>query len=189
MSRKPLILVDCDNVLCSFVDLYKDLHGILNGRSFEYDEVTDFDYSKCVATPDEDAKIWRHIDTTPGLIAELSEEDGAFAGLDELRSIGRIVCVTKQRSSSRTWCYERECWLRTFCGFGENDIVFAADKALIPGDIFIDDRLDNVIAWDSAHINGAGIVFDQPWNRKPGAIWRAHSWAEVVSIVKAEVLL
>lgn len=188
MTRKPLILVDCDGVLASFVDLYKDLQGILNARSFEYSDVTEFDFTKCVSTPEEDAKIWRHISTTPGLIDDLAPEDGALAGLDELRSFARVVCVTSPADTTY-WCSERVNWLKKVCGFDKRDIIFASAKELIPGDALIDDKLDQVVTWDNAHINGAGIVFDQPWNRKPGAIWRAHSWAEVVSIVKAEVLL
>jgi 5'(3')-deoxyribonucleotidase len=185
---KPLILVDCDGVLASFADLYLTLHAELNHVFRSFADITDFDFSRCVATKEEDERIWRHIDRTPGLVRELSTVDGALAGLAELRKMGEVVCLTSPHIGP-TWVPERFRWLMDVAGFSKREVIFAADKSRVPGRVLIDDNLQHCIDWDEAHRDngGAAVLFAAPYNRKGVPLWmdEAHGWTDVVSVVEA----
>jgi 5'(3')-deoxyribonucleotidase len=181
---KPLILVDFDGVIGDFVSLYLHLHSYLNGRDCTPEQITEFDFTKCIASQSEDGLIWAHLDTTQGLVEGLPVIDGALEGLDRLRQIGRVVCVTSPHTGTY-WSGERFRQLKRL-GFDKRDVVLAADKTLVPGDMLIDDRFETVMAWSRAHPRGVGVIFDQPWNRsrvieRRTRCYRAKGWPKVVA--------
>lgn len=183
----PLILVDADGVLLDFLAVYLDLHSHLNERSCERSEVTNFDFTKCIASPVEDERIWRHFDATRGLVENIPVMDGALEGLDRLRAIGRVVCVASPHTGP-FWSGERfKALLRL--GFSKRDVVLASDKTLIPGDMLIDDRFETVMEWSRAHPKGVGVVFDATYNQQTlerrARAFRAKGWGRVVSIAEA----
>lgn len=182
---RPRILVDCDGVLADFLLLYLELHEGLNGCAHTHEDVTDHDFTKCIATPEQDERVWRHIDKTPGLIRNLFPMEGALHGLGKLRELGDVVCVTSPHIGP-TWVPERFRWLMDLAGFKKRDIVFRSDKKHEPGDVFIDDKLSHVIEWHQHQMNGQGIVFDNAGNRgeAPGSVQRARAWWEVVLLAR-----
>ena len=181
-GRKPLILVDCDEVLTSFLSLYRDLHSHINGKTVEHSDFKRFDFTRCVATAEEDDRIWRHLDETPGLVANMPLMDGALAALDELRSIGRVVCVTTPHVGP-IFPGERLQWLVDVAGFRKADIVMCKDKSLIPGDVFIDDKVKNCESWQREHQRGRAIVFAAPHNRATN-LPRANGWPQAVTLTR-----
>lgn len=190
MSKKPAILIDCDGVLCHFVNAYlRILHEQTGRMHFEVD-VTDFHFSKCVSTSEEDEAVRRHIDRTPGLVRNLEWHDGAKDALSELRRISRVVCVTSPHHGP-TWMPERMAWLREVAGFDKRDIVFASNKDHVNGACLIEDKADAANSWHyQADGMRVGILVARPWNRKhhrtSGALV-AHDWAEVVEFARQAV--
>lgn len=179
------ILVDCDGVLCDTVTAYLELVREHTGRVHALADVTDFRFSKCVVSEEEDAHIWQNmIDRRPDFVVQLPELPGALVGLLELRQSARVVALTSPHIGPH-WMHERAAWLMRR-GFSKADIVFAKDKAHVPGTVLIDDSLDNCREWAAAHPTGTAIVFDQPWNQgdTAGNIVRACSWLEVLRRVR-----
>lgn len=182
--KRPDIWVDCDGVLADFVGTYLGLHAMLNGRACCRDEVTAFDFSKCVATPEEDEKIWRHIDKTPGIVRGLVAIPGAADALEELRTIGHVRCLTSPHLGP-TWMHERAQWLAAL-GFKKADIVFCSDKKLVHGDVLIDDKLETVLEYKDHHPRSVPVLFDAPYNQREPSdrLLRARGWTHAVYLVR-----
>jgi 5'(3')-deoxyribonucleotidase len=178
------IWVDVDGVCANFTALYLSLLNQRFGRMRVFEEVTKFDFSACVSNKDEDRWIWQHIDATPGLVYQLDDLPGARDGLAALRTLGKVRALTSP-TFGPTWMPERARWLLDR-GFAKADIVFCSDKALVPGDVLIDDRLETCIEWQAAHPNGTAIVFDAPYNQGDlQGCTRCRGWIEVVECVAA----
>lgn len=66
-------------------------------------------------------------------------------------------------------------------GFKYRDICFAADKATVGADAYVDDAPHNHEAIEAAGTDC--ILYDQPYNQHVDARYRAKSWGEVYSLV------
>jgi 5'(3')-deoxyribonucleotidase len=176
------IWVDCDGVMADFVGLYLSILNYHTGRDHVHEHVTCFDFASCVASTDEDERVWRHIDAHPGLVRGLEFIAGAKEALDELRKLGTVRCLTSPHLGP-TWMPERARWLQA-AGFTKKQIVFCSDKALVPGDVFIEDNKDTCEAWQAAHPGGLAILFDAPHNQGPTTCIRALGWASVLGVLR-----
>jgi len=110
----------------------------------------------------------------------------AKEGLAKLKSVGDVVWVTSPLQSSPHWIPERTLWLQQLTGEDKPTIMFAWDKSRYQGDVFIDDRLENVEAWADVHRGSLPIVWDRPYNRErtlPG-IQRTDSWERVLQLIQ-----
>jgi 5'(3')-deoxyribonucleotidase len=178
------ILVDCDGVLADFQQAYLtalfETSGVIRGIG----DVTDFDFTKCVATKEQDNAVWRHIDRTPGFVRKLDWHPGAEDGLTELFMLGHVVCVTSPHIGP-TWMFERMHWL-TERGFSSKDVVFAKDKSIVSGHVLIDDKPEHCDEWSFSSGNYS-ILLDAPYNRVPVGrlVHRAKDWTAVVDGVKS----
>lgn len=182
------ILVDCDGPLSDFIATYLHLHRELNGQVRHKHDVTNFDFAKCVSTKDEDEKIWRHIDATKGIVRHIPYECGSIAGLDQLRKLGRVVCVTSPHFGP-TWMPERAEWLIDR-GFHKRDIVFRKDKAHEPGDVLIDDKPEHCREWLAENPKGIALLYGMPHNRADFKVlehpryWIVDNWDDVIHSVR-----
>jgi 5'(3')-deoxyribonucleotidase len=185
MTRPFKIWVDCDGVLCDFVAAYLSLVKEHTGRVHTHDDVTHFELHKCVVSKDEDNHIWRNLIDRPGFISNMVDLPGAAEGLAAMRELGWVGALTSPHLGP-FWMPERAQWLLAR-GFKKRDIVFASDKAHVPGDVLIDDRVDNCVDWATAHPLGTAIVLDMPWNRYGATrrnMVRASGWTDAVAIVR-----
>jgi 5'(3')-deoxyribonucleotidase len=182
---KPKIFVDVDGCLVDFATSYLSVLLMQTGRYHSHAQVTDFDFTKCVASPAEDDAVWRHIDRTPGFVTRLQPMDGAITALAELRTLGTVRALTAPHLGP-TWMHERSRWLLS-AGFTKREIIFCSDKPLVPGDVFIEDRKDTCEAWQEAHPDSLAILFDQPHNQGASPCIRARGWPEAVAMVRARL--
>lgn len=178
-----VILLDIDGVIVDFTSAYLDVLATQTGRRHSADDVTCFDYGRCVATPAEDAAVWRHVGATPGFVYDLPLYDGALDFLAELREHGRVVACTSPASAQ--WAAERYQLLIDVAGFDKRDIVIARSKELVHGDFLIDDAAHNIEEWEAANEDRFGILFDRPWNRHRDHHTRASGYAGVLRHVGA----
>lgn len=173
MSFKPVILVDCDNVLCDFTAAYLDAMFVVTGRMREHRHVTSFNFTESIVTVEEDRAIWRHLSDADAVLKTLKWEMWARDGLARLRDIGRVVCVTAPASIAN-WVPCRNEWLHN-AGFSKHDIVYATDKSLVAGDFFIEDRLETLAEWTprpgpgcpAGALKNPCYLINKPWNRGP----------------------
>lgn len=183
MNRKPDIWVDCDGVLADFQSLYLRLLR-QSGKDRTRADVTDYDFTRCVATREEDRAIWETIDATPGLVYNLGWVEGAHAGLRALREIGHVRCLTSPHLGP-TWMHERARWLIERAGFRKDEIVFCSNKPLVHGDFLIEDHLETANAWQLHHPNSTAILLDAPYNQGATLGFRKFGWHEIAQSIAA----
>ena len=59
-----------------------------------------------------------------------------------------------------------------------DDLIFTHDKGKIRGDAMIDDKFSNFKGFD-----GMKIMFDRPWNRKYGGVYRKDNWKDIYNLI------
>jgi 5'(3')-deoxyribonucleotidase len=150
------LLLDVDGVLC---DLVGQLCRLLPHRHVSDFTAYQFEH---VLTLDELETVRRAM-TASGFCRDLPWHDGALDFVQRLRLIGEVVAVTRPYDESPTWTYERARWLRPHVP----DVVHTDRKTLIPGDVLIEDSLENAVQWSCCHAAGLAIIIDRPWNQEP----------------------
>lgn len=97
---------------------------------------------------------------------------GARGVVEAFRRAGhRVVFVTAPWESCVEWAYARTSWLKHEMGADPRDVVITSAKELVRGDVFVDDKIENVAAWREEDYPGRlrGYLWDAPYNRK-GAV-------------------
>lgn len=183
MTRpKPIILCDIDGVLLNFTRVYLEHVLSTTGRVHHESEIHSFTYSDSIVSKEEDAAIWKIITSTPGLVLDLPEYDGAMDFLRKLRKLGRVVACTSP--AGPLWTAERAQWLLERGGFCKRDMVICSDKSLVHGDYLIDDHFVNTYEWDAFDEDRTSILFTRPWNRKHPHHCRVHNYAETLELIE-----
>ena len=176
-----IILLDVDGVLADFVGCARTWVNECHGVYFNDEQVTDYNLMTSFGLPGG----W------PSFIGWLSKRracldidpyDGAEEFVDDLRKLGRVVAVTTPFVGVSHWEADRRTWLEENFGFDQKDLVFCKDKSLVCGDVLIEDKPENCVAWNAAH-NGLTILFDRPWNRSAQREDRARGYAEALALV------
>ena len=109
--------------------------------------------------------------------------EGAAEGIAYLRSIGDVVWVTAPNHLCPTWDHERRQWLKRHFESPPKDVIFCDDKGLVKGDVFIDDKPENIRRWQSQNPEGKAYLFDAPNNKH--VEWpRRLDWAGVKDLIK-----
>jgi 5'(3')-deoxyribonucleotidase len=143
------VLLDCDGVLSDFMS---HLFTYLEIERFPYDEWGVLGkhpllpWDKCTAAA-----------CTKNFCASMPEYPGARTFMETLRDTYDTYVVTSPWNGSSHWHHERVEWL-TERGIDEKRIIFSSAKHICQGDVLIDDRFDNVLAWADAWPEGVGIV-------------------------------
>jgi 5'(3')-deoxyribonucleotidase len=100
-----------------------------------------------------------------------------------------VVAVTTRFKPSKTWAFERDAWLSELFGFNtDDDIIYTGAKELVYGDVFVDDKPDNIIKWKKRHPNGLAILFmyaNTDVSAIPADLGHevAHNWYDVMAHV------
>lgn len=88
---------------------------------------------------------------------------GAEDGVEAIREAGHeIYWVTTPWSPCKEWGQVRRDWLKRHFQVDPKDVVITGSKFLIDGDVFIDDRIDNVLQWREHHPEGKGLLHRVP---------------------------
>lgn len=88
----------------------------------------------------------------------------ARKALEDLRYYGHKVHIITDRtfgSENRSHSLTRE-WLKKY-DIPYDSLTFSADKTVVPTDIMIDDKIENVIDLENA--GTYAFLYDRPWNR------------------------
>jgi 5'(3')-deoxyribonucleotidase len=179
--KKQTILVDVHDVTLDLVGPW------LRRYNRDYDDVLVHEDIKSWTMPDWVSnecgdKIYGYL-SDPTLFEEMEPMYGAMNGIFRLRQMGhRVVFVT---AANEFGYFHTVTALKKYHflpeGIENKDVVNAADKNLIQGDILIDDRAEAV-----ARFPGGKILFDRPWNRHQemtGLGHRARGWEDIDVIV------
>ncbi len=181
--RQNKILLDVDGVQADFVTAYLGMLNLVTGRAHRYEDVTNWQFSKCVSSPEEDREVWGLIDRSPGLVRNLGWHDGAEKGVAALRALAPVRAVTSPHYGPH-WVPERAHWLMDR-GYAKRDIIFCSAKEDVPGTLLVEDRLANAVDWAQHHPNSLSILMNAPWNQGPlpGNVIRVRNWEIAVDVI------
>lgn len=172
--ENKVALLDCDNVLCNMDvihDLVKQKFGECeeeNAHRFEqYMSKERAAYARRLLASHGkwsfEKGVPRYI---PGIASKMQPMDGAKEGVKKLRELGyRVVILTSPTISNITWETDRRTWLTYHFEINHQDVIFARDKYLVRGDVFIDDKIKKVLDWAAVNPSGQGFVYDHLFTR------------------------
>jgi 5'(3')-deoxyribonucleotidase len=176
------ILIDCDDVLADWATMaigVAKLMGIdLRESDNENWDITG--YPEIAARKDE---FWNILCNTPGNIKNLKKLPYADYLVEQLRKHGRVICLTSVLSG--VYGSERISWLIDNFDFTIHDIILAHSKYLVNGDMFIDDKPQNIIEWSNCHNDGLGILWEYVKHDLPASshILRARTVEKVLEYI------
>lgn len=178
-TTKRKILLDVDGVIADFCSSALMLINGMGHGEFVVDHVVEFAMEQLVP---EHARPWfleRLRDE--GFCSALAPYDGAMQFVSGLRAFGDVIVVTAPMPGSATWPAEREAWLQRHLGL--TYVVHTHDKQDVCGDILIEDKWENALAWATRHTHGFVLLMDRPYNRGRGThegVWRVGSYDEAL---------
>ncbi len=189
---KPVVLLDCDGPLADFGQAYLDALWVETGASHSPREVDRWDMHNCeffVELSQRFEHLRRRVDAhviKPGFCDGIDVAHGAKAAVAKLVEVADVYVVTSPWDSSPTWMHERTRWVaKHFPEIGRRRVIHAAQKHLIRGDIFVDDKPSHIEEWTRHWPNGAAVLFDMHHNRTEGAGLQRGGWPEVLAALDA----
>lgn len=186
---RPRVLLDCDGVLADFIDVALDIVGVVTGRTYQPEQVTQWDFCAALGlTSDEAAIVKRSIGAYPNLAAGLNLYPGVVDGVRALQEIAEVYIVTSPWNSNPTWCHDREAWLWKYFKIPSARVVHTSAKHLVVGDVLVDDKTSTLIDWQAAHPSKLAVQWSTPHNRSDG--WDGAStslWADLRELVCEEI--
>ncbi len=179
-GSKPTVVLDCDGLLSDFLGAAElVLHHMLR----EY-------------CPMRNAPEWspwqKYIpgDSAQAEFADMLGQRGVCAGMKplvraeqmtQLREIADVVVVTAPWPNSETWMSERSEWL--YKHYQIDKIVHTADKEYVWANFFVDDKPENVRAWNARWGTG-GYLWDTPQNQHATDLPRLLTWGALLALVR-----
>lgn len=159
--RRATVLLDGDGVIFNFVDRVLDMPLFIapeeRNKMLYHDVLASY-------TPTVVEHFWKYVDTLHGWVDSMPLIDGTLEALEVLRSRYHVVCVTSPHDGPY-WASERLRALQRI-GFHKDDIVQAANKRRVEGDILVDDHPKHCLSW-SQRWQRASILRTEPGYRLP----------------------
>lgn len=184
------LLVDVDGVLIDFTTEFLRIANRLAGTNYVHADVTQWNLQDLPGLPEHSKEIWKEVHRF-GFAGSLLPYHGAQEGLEKLKELGDVYIVTSPLIPTmdagpldgQTFFFERVRSLWEHFRIPAKRIIFAEAKNLIRGDVFIDDKLLNVVNWSADHPYGMPVLWKQPYNEgqaRPGMIhtnsWETLTW-------------
>lgn len=165
----PRVLLDVDDVLCSFIGGVCKLVREHTGLEPVPEDVDRFDFIAALGLDSVvSQQIKSAISRRPRWWRSLDPLPGARDGLDRLRAVADVWIVTSPWWTCETWLGDRLAWLDAHMGVPASRVVMTGAKHLVIGDYIIDDRTETLREWQAAHPNGTAIQWITPHNRLDG---------------------
>lgn len=200
--NKPIVLLDCDGPLADFTSAFlKEMHTILHQAGsqevFTPDDVDQWHIHECSFFKEAAERAGLHPDSLkrsiykqivePDFCSEIKPQPWAADAVERLQSLAEVYVVTSPWDSSPTWMHERTNWVRTHLGLPKKNVIHAAQKHLVFGHVFVDDKLSHCEEWGRQwYGTGTAVLFDMHHNKTPGTdIYpvRRGRWEMVLQLV------
>jgi 5'(3')-deoxyribonucleotidase len=169
-------LIDCDGVLADF------LSAALQGLSVKPSEIKTWELFNELS-PDESRECKARMNSPYFWGHAIKPYETALGFGDRLQALGyeRIVILTSPWSLKLI--SSRMDWLNEHFGSQFDAIIFDSKKSQYRGDLFIDDKVSNVIEWKFQNPDGVALLFDQPYNREAN-LPRLMGWDNLETLLK-----
>jgi len=194
---KPIILLGCDGPLAGFTKAYLNALWLETGARIDEEEVDLWAIHECaffkrIAAErglEDHHRLRKIVDAhvvMAGFCDGIAPQPGAQDAVRRLSELGEVFVVTSPWDSSPTWMFERLHWVaRHFPTIGRRRVIQTAQKHLIRGDVFVDDKLEHVETWSAAWPGSKAILFDMHHNRRDSAKeWRG-GWGHAIDAAAA----
>lgn len=192
MTRPKRIILDVDGVICDFVEhwLYCAKQAGCTNLVDRGDRGDRGDYAwkledRYGATPEQKEQIARKLYTTsPNRMKAI---DGAILGIRELENDGHdIYFATTSLVPNPLWEHGRREWFTRYLGSDHaRRLVFIRYKHIIDGDVFVDDKKENIAEYQSRSRSNASLILfgaDRPHDCRG---WlHAKDWADLMGLIK-----
>lgn len=184
------LLLDCDGVLGDMLERALEIINKLNGYATPKSSVTDWAFTKLLKDAKLDDAFWEEMNA-PGFVYNINPFPEAQKAVAILKEYMQVTVVTSYSRSSQTWVYDRDRWLREHFNIYRSQIIHASRKHLIEGDIFVDDKMSNVLYWAEKHPYGKGVLWAHPYNEDakisqcPNVV-RMSSWDELIKLCESK---
>ncbi|MEK3955919.1 5' nucleotidase, NT5C type [Psychrobacillus sp. FSL K6-1464] len=181
--RKPIILLDMDDVMANFSAEWIRLYNEEYSDSLTQNDLTEWDAS-LFTKPECGMKIYDYL-RNPGLFRNLIVADGCKDVLKDLTELGaEVIIVTDSpqgcsfgqsdwRGSNPT--DDKRAWLQEHFPFiPKENFVVTSKKWLVQGDILIDDKPSTILKFQE--LGRKVVAMSRPCNQKIDAQLRADNW-------------
>jgi len=191
LNGKPVVLVDCDDVVCQCLKGMAELSFKKTGVEVPLESLTKWDFFDTVSHPDHpDLRKWvEEKMQEPGWCYKLETFPEAVDGIRRLKEICELFFVTAPFKGEH-WPHERRTWLQEHFNMEHWRILQTSTKFLVRGELFIDDKIEHCIDWEKygKEIGAPGIaaIWDRPHNRDPKGdpFYRFTNWDSVVELIR-----
>lgn len=156
MSRAR-VLLDCDGVLADFHTPCLEIINELTGKQFAVTDIHEWDLFDALGVTGDVKNATYDRMNSPGWCSKLKPYPGVAQGVAKLREMADVYVVTAPMRGD-TWHREREKWLWYHFEIGPKQVVHTSSKHVVHGDVLIDDRESNLVAWKSDRVNQYGTA-------------------------------
>lgn len=159
VSESMRFLLDVDDVVA---DLTSQIY-LVSGTSKNPEAQCTWDSFQLLDTREE--YLVRFFMRSPEFWANVPVKEGAREGVEAILAAGHdIFWVTSPWVDCREWGQVRREWVtRHFPTVDPQNLVVTKSKFLVEGDVFIDDRVENVLLWRKHHPGGTGLLYRVPY--------------------------
>jgi 5'-nucleotidase len=170
-----IIICDIDDTVADLLTVWLSRYNADYNDDLDRDDITAWDMTKFVK-PECGVKIYDYL-KDEHIYDEVEPIPGALMGVTRLRGMGHHILFVTANIHREKWE-----WLKRH-GFlpktwTSQDYICCYDKHLIKADAIIDDKPETIDRFP-----GLAILFDRPHNQVYSALWRAHSWNEVIELI------
>lgn len=188
--------MDCDGVFTDFVKGVLNVVWQITGQKLTADEFPEWELiDQLVARfpkyPNLKKDIWDRLESQ-GFCASLEPLPGAEDALRQLVMLNNsghihLHIVTAPWEHGPYWMHERAQWLKGY-GVTKKMLHHTHSKHIVRGDLFVDDKVENVVRW-SHHNNPYGaFIWDTAHNRTEGdPCRRLKGWDEFFEVLRARL--
>lgn len=187
--RTTRLLIDADGVLLDFTTAALAVYQQVTGHGPDPKVMEEWEFTKgLVFDNDHDKRVFDGVLASQGFCESIAPTPGSIDAITQIRELGvDIHVVTAPYKSSPTWTHTRTLSLAKHFGFGHEQIHHSSGKHVFSGDLFVDDKPENVQSWSEHFPNGAAFLWDTIGNRKTSAFRRLFSWQELLDVITPRV--
>jgi len=160
------LLIDVDNVLRDMITPVCKIYNRKYGTAFCKHDVKEYNLNKTFVNMTDDLEYYRDFPIEV-LFKAPTEEKNTSLDMNNLYNLYQIVLVTHQLKGFEDYTLK---WLEKK-EIPYHDICFIKDKFNVKGDVFLDDRIENLEAYKENNPRSDVVAYIQPWNSS----WKGYS--------------
>lgn len=151
------LFIDMDGVLVDLMAGWMPYLNEVTGKDIKVEDINVWGVEDVWSIPFSKARKPLH---GPSFWEDLSPYPGAVDFVETLDAMGHTVYIASSPFPSDNCAWGKKMWLEDHMPFlPYNRLVLIHDKQLLRGDMLIDDKPENLVAF-----KGHRVLFNQPWN-------------------------